>query len=171
MTPRRPASAMERAMRLLSARAHTGSELRQKLLRSGFPPDEVESAVAECEKRHYLDDRMFAEDCTSLWLNRGHGVRSIRNKLRQKGISAELADAAIIRSEEAEPQAACRAIDGKLPALLREKDPQKRRAKALRFLAARGFSGTALSAAMKHLAAAVRESDINDGGDEEPPEE
>ena len=162
MPPRRPATAMERAMRLLSMRAHTSCELRQKLLRAGFPPDEVGSAVAECEKHHYLDDRLFAEDCTDLWLERGHGIRSIRCKLRQRGISAELAAAAIGDSEDQEPEAACRAIDGKMPSLLREKDPRKRRAKALRFLAARGFSGNAVNAAMKRLAEAAKETDIAD---------
>jgi len=161
---------MERAMRLLSARAHTGSELRQKLLRAGFPGDEVEDAIKECEKRHYLDDRIFAEDCTDLWLNRGHGIRSIRSKLRQKGIPAELAAAALERSEEAEPEAACRAIESRLQALLREKDKRKRRAKALRFLAARGFSGSALSTAMKRLAAAERELGKPDDGDMTPEE-
>ena len=147
MPPRRPATAMERALRLLSARSHTGSELRRKLLRAGFPFDEVEQAVAECEKRHYIDDRMFAEDCAGLWLDRGHGARSIRCKLRQKGIPAELANDVLSDTEEQEPEAACRAIESKLPSLLRETDSRKRRAKALRFLAARGFSGTALSAA------------------------
>ena len=162
MPPRRPTSALERAMRLLSMRAHTSCELRQKLLRAGFPPDEVDSAISECEKRHYLDDRMFAEACTGLWLERGHGARSIRQKLRQKGIPSDLAAAAIGGAEEAEPDAACRAIESKLPSLLREKDPRKRRAKALRFLAARGFSGSALSAAMKHLAVAVGKSEEDD---------
>ena len=171
MPPRRPANAMKRAMRLLSARAHTTSELRQKLLRAGFPPDEVGAAVEECERRHYLDDRMFAEDCTSLWLDRGHGARSIRNKLRQKGIPAELADAALDRSEEEEPAAACRALESKLPSLLREKDPRKRRAKALRFLAARGFAGTAIGAAMKRLAAAVDANGCDVDRDEATPEE
>ena len=169
MPPRRPATAMERAMRLLSMRAHTSSELRQKLLRAGFPPDEVDQAIAECEKRHYLDDRLFAEDCANLWLERGHGARSIRCKLRQKGICAELAAAALGNSEDAEPEAACRAIDGRMPSLLREKDPRKRRAKALRFLAARGFSGSAVSAAMKRLAEAARDTDIPD--DDLPPAE
>ena len=169
MPPRRPPSAMERAMRLLSVRAHTSCELRQKLLRAGFPPDEVDLAVAECEKRHYLDDRLFAEDCTSLWMERGHGARSIRCKLRQKGIDAETAAAALDRLEEREPEAACRAIEGRLPSLLREKDPRKRRAKALRFLAARGFSGNALNAAMKRFAAAVKDNGSAD--DDPPPEE
>ena len=154
MPPRRPATALERAMRLLSMRAHTSCELRRKLLRAGFPHDEVDAAIAECEKRHYLDDRLFAEDCANLWLNRGHGAHSIRMKLLQKGISPELASAASDNSEEAESEAARRAIDGRMPSLLREPDPRKRRAKALRFLAARGFSGTALSAAMKQLDAA-----------------
>lgn len=171
MPPRRPATAMERAMRLLSMRAHTSCELRQKLLRAGFPSDEVDSAIAECEKRHYLDDRLFAADCTDLWMERGHGARSIRQKLRQKGIPAELAAEALGNSEDAEPEAACRAIDGKLPSLLREKDPRKRRAKALRFLAARGFSGSALSAAMKRLEAAEKASGTGDDGGETPPEE
>ena len=171
MPARRPPSAMERALRLLSMRAHTSCELRGKLLRAGFPADEVDSAMAECEKRHYLDDRLFAEDCANLWLERGHGARSIRLKLRQKGISAELAAAALGDSEEAEPAAACRAIEGKLPSLLREKDSRKRRAKALRFLAARGFSGAALSAAMKRLEATEKETGSPDDDGEAPPEE
>ena len=169
MPPRRPVTAMDRALRLLSARAHTGSELRRKLLRAGFPFEEVEQAIAECEKRHYLDDRTFAQDCAGLWLDRGHGARSIRCKLRQKGIPAELANNVLSDTEEQEPEAACRAIDGKLASLLRETDSRKRRAKALRFLAARGFSGAALSAAMKHLAKAVGENGRGDG--EAPPEE
>ena len=166
MPPRRPRSAMERAMRLLSVRAHTSSELRQKLLRAGFPPAEVAAAVAECEKHHYLDDRLFAEDCSDLWLERGHGTRSIRCKLRQKGIDNETASAALEQLEEREPEAACRAIEGRLPSLLREKDLRKRRAKALRFLAARGFSGSALSAAMKRLAAAAEDAETPD---DDPP--
>jgi len=113
---------------------------------------------------------MFAEDCTSLWLARGHGTRSIRCKLRQKGIGAETAAAALDDLEEREPEAACRAIEQKLPSLLREQDPRKRRAKALRFLAARGFSGTALSAAMKLFSAAVKDAGTVDGDGDAPPE-
>ena len=142
-------------MRMLSIRPLTGSELRQKLLRAGFPPDETAAAVAECKKRHYLDDRMFAEDCAALWLERGHGARSIRGKLLRHGVPAELAAAALAGSEEQEAEAALRAVEAKLPSLLREKDRLKRRAKALRFLAARGFSGAALNAAMKRLTEAV----------------
>lgn len=159
MTPRRPVSALDKALRLLSSRAYSSGELTQRLLRAGYPAEEAAAAVEECRKRHYLDDRMFAEDCADMWLTRGHGARSIRQKLRQRGISSELAADVLTLSAEHETEAACRAIESKLPSLLREKDLRKRRAKALRFLASRGFTGDAVGAAMKHLAAADSDSD------------
>ncbi|MBQ6351979.1 MAG: regulatory protein RecX [Lentisphaeria bacterium] len=163
MPPKKAISALDKAMRLLAVRAYSTNELTQRLFRSGFPPDEVEAAVRECEKRHYLNDRLFAEDCAEMWLERGHGARSIRHKLYQRGVPAELAAAAIAGTEEQEPEAACTAIRSKLPSLLREPDPRKRRAKALRFLAGRGFTGNAAAAAMKLLAQAA--ADAEDGED------
>lgn len=159
MTPHRPISALDKALRLLSARAYSSGELTQRLIRAGYPPEETAAAVEECRKRHYLDDRMFAEDCAGMWLERGHGTRSIRLKLKQRGISSELAADVLSISSEHEAEAACRAIESKLPSLLRERDLRKRKAKALRFLAARGFAGEAVGAAMKHLAAAGASSD------------
>lgn len=170
MPARRPVSALERAMRLLSVRAHTENELRQKLLRAGFPADETDAAVAECVRRRFVDDRLFAEDCTGMWQERGHGGRSIRVKLRQRGVPPELAAEALAQSAELEPETACRAIEAKMPSLLREKDPRKRRAKALRFLASRGFGGNAIGAAMKRLAAAVAEAGGEDAGEDDLPE-
>ena len=163
MPPRKPISALDKAMRLLAVRAYSSGELTRRLLRAGFPADEVDSAIRECETRRYIDDRLFAEDCAEMWLSRGHGARSIGYKLRQRGIAPELAAAAVAASSEQEPEAARLAIQAKLPSLLREKDPRKRRAKALRFLAARGFSGAAAGAAMKILAQAVAEADGTDG--------
>lgn len=159
MTPRRPISALDKALRLLSARAYSSGELTQRLIRAGYPPEEADAAVEECRRRHYLDDRMFAEDCAGMWLERGHGTRSIRLKLKQRGISSELAADVLSLTSEHETEAACRAIESKLPSLLREKDTRKRKAKALRFLAARGFTGDAVGAAMKRLAAADASAD------------
>lgn len=159
MPPRRPISALDKALRLLSARAYSSGELSLRLIRAGYPSEEAVAAIEECRKRHYLDDRMFAEDCAGMWLERGHGARSIRLKLRQRGISSELAADVLSISSEDETEAACRAIESKLPSLLREKDLRKRKAKALRFLAARGFAGEAVGAAMQHLAASGASTD------------
>ena len=159
MPPKAPPSALEKALRLLSVRALSGAELTVRLRRAGFPPEEVAAAVRECAKHRYIDDALLAEDCAGSWQRRGHGARSIRCKLRQRLIPQELADAALAATAEHETETAENAIEAKLPSLLREKDPMKRKAKALRFLAARGFSPEAIRAAMARLRDAVRETE------------
>lgn len=144
-------------MRILSLRGCSEAELLTKLLRAGYPRAEATAAVQECVKHHFLDDELLAEDCTSLWQSRGHGVRSICYKLRKRGVPAEIAESALADAGESESEIAIQAIESRLPSLLRENDGRKRRAKALRFLAGRGFSSPAISAAMKRLTAAVNE--------------
>ena len=149
-------------MRILSVRGCSVAELTAKLRRSGYPAGETRQAVEECIKRRYLNDELLAEDCTALWRDRGHGSRSIRYKLRQRGLSAELTESALAATQEQETDSAVSAIESRLYALLREKDPRKRRAKALRFLAARGFSGDAVAAAMRRLKAAGNDDEEED---------
>ena len=146
-------------MRILSVRGCSVAELTVKLRRAGYSADDTRQAVEECVKRRYLNDELLAEDCTALWRERGHGSRSIRYKLRQRGLSAELTESALAATSDQENDSAVAAIESRLYALLREKDPRKRREKALRFLAARGFSGSAVSAAMRRLKEAGAEVD------------
>ena len=146
-------------MRILSVRGCSVAELTVKLRRAGYPADETRQAVEECIKRRYLNDELLAEDCTAMWRERGHGGRSIRHKLRQRGLPEELAESAIAATQEQEEDSAVSAIESRLYALLREKDPRKRRAKALRFLAARGFSGDAVTTAMRRLKEAAADND------------
>ena len=138
-------------MRILSVRGCSVAELTAKLRRAGYSADDTRQAVEECLKRRYLNDELLAEDCTAMWRDRGHGSRSIRYKLRQRGLSSELTESALAATSERENASAVAAIESRLYALLREKDPRKRRAKALRFLAGRGCSGTAVTAAMRRL--------------------
>ena len=151
MMPRTPPSALEKAMRILSARGCSVAELTAKLRRAGYTADDTRQAVEECVRRRYLNDELLAEDCTAMWRERGHGSRSIRYKLRQRGLSAALTENAIAATSEQEEASAVGAIESRLYSLLREPDIRRRRAKALRFLAARGFSGEAVSAAMRRL--------------------
>ena len=146
-------------MRILSVRACSVAELTAKLRRAGYSADDTRQAVEECVKRRYLDDELLAGDCAAMWSERGHGSRSIRYKLRQRGLPEELTESAVAATLDQEEDAAVAAIESRLYALLREKDARKRRAKALRFLAARGFSGTAVSAAMRRLKAACADNE------------
>ena len=154
-------------MRILSARGCSVAELTARLRRAGYSADDTHQAVEECVRRRYLNDELLAEDCTAVWRERGHGSRSIRYKLRQRGLPEELAENALAATAEQESGSAVSAIESRLYSLLREKDPRKRRGKALRFLAARGFSGEAVGAAMRRLKAAVDAAGADDGSAED----
>ncbi len=149
---KQPLSALEKAMRLLSMRACSEAELNLRLRHAGYSQVETDAALKECLRRHYIDDEQLADDCASLWHGRGHGLKSIRCKLKQRGVPAEIAAAVLDKSAGTEPEAALRALESRLPSLLRETDRRKRRAKALRFLVSRGFSGASIRVAMDHLA-------------------
>ena len=141
--PAVPLSALEKAMKLLSRRALSQKELTEKLFRAGFPEEEVEHAVSECCRRHFIDDTMLAEDYTSLLRARNSGSRVIRQKLQRRGLGAELGENGVLPEEDSaqqEREAAMRALDYKWRLLSRENDPRKKREKAFRFLAGRGFS-------------------------------
>ena len=136
-TPR--CSALEKAMRILSVSARTGHELKEKLLKSGYSPTEAESAVEECVKRGYINDELLAADFTALSLSRGSGCRKIRQKLLKRGLDRELVAQTLEENSDAEPESARQALIFKWKTLSRETDPFKKRAKAFRFLAGRGY--------------------------------
>lgn len=139
-------SPLERAMRLLSIRSYSEQELLLKLKRAGVPAADARTAVAECRRRGYLNDALLAEDCAHALSARGSGARLIRMRLRNRGLAAEHVEAALEKTAELEIDSARRALDYKLRMLSKESDPRKKREKAFRFLAARGFSPSVIHA-------------------------
>ena len=137
-----PLSAVDKAMKLLSFRALSETELRARLLKQGFPSDEVDHAVAECRRCRFIDDAALAEDYTSLLRARNTGSRVIRQKLIKRGLADEITDGILPEEDtsSAEREAALRALEYKWRLLARENDPRKKREKAFRFLISRGFS-------------------------------
>ena len=137
-----PVSALEKAMKLLNSRAYSETELTAKLLQAGFPEPEVESAVNECKRRRFIDDALLAEDYTALLRMRNTGSRVIRQKLIRRGLAAEIAGHTLPEEDSAgaEREAAYRALDYKWRLLSRESDLRKKREKAFRYLAGRGFA-------------------------------
>ena len=136
-----PVSALEKAMKILDRRACSTAELRSKLLQAGFPEDEVENAVNECKRRHFIDDTLLAEDYTALLRMRNTGSRMIRQKLFRRGLASEIVDSTLPEEDSpaAEREAAIRALDYKWRLLSRENDLRKKREKSFRYLAGRGF--------------------------------
>jgi regulatory protein len=90
--------ARESALRLLSVRARSSSELSQRLRRKDFPADVVDSCVAELVEKRLVDDAAFAESMVRDRVrSRPQGTRRLANELRARGIGPEGARAAIDR--------------------------------------------------------------------------
>ena len=146
-------------MRILSVSAKSGHELTEKLLKSGYGPTEARAAVEECQRRGYINDALLASDLTACALDRGSGTRKIRQKLLRKGLDKELIEQALEENKDSEPESARQALAFKWHSLSRETDPYKKRAKAFRFLAGRGYPAGLISDLL---------DEITFGGDEPP---
>jgi regulatory protein len=81
--------AFETALRLLSRRAHSEAELRQKLVRRGCPEDEVERAVVRARGLGGLDDAAFA-GALARERSRTRGPALIARELAARGVERSL---------------------------------------------------------------------------------
>ena len=142
MTPR-PAQTLSlkgRALRYLAAREHSRAELATKLSRHVGPeddPDAVARVLDELAAKGFIDEARVAESVLHRRAGRLGGARVLQ-ELRATGLPDDVvaAAAAQLRSTElARAQAVWRRKFGQPPADAAE------RARQLRFLAARGFSG------------------------------
>ena len=140
-------SAMAAAVRILTGRDHTCHELRTKLVRKGVRRDTAEEVIAACRRLNYLDDRRLARFYVDELQRKGYGARFIQKSMRTKGFSTESTQAAQVHleDEDAELDAAKRALGKKQRTFEREKDPRKRREKIYRYLYSRGFSSSVIS--------------------------
>jgi len=143
------AACRDRALLLLSQRAHSIGELRFKLQRKQFAPPLVDRVLSDLAKAGLLDDLAYAlAFCIErLRAPRPVGRWRILQELRKRRISDEIAVDAMAQaveddSFEDELPRALRAGEKKWHSLLsREPDGRKRYAKVNRFLASRGFDG------------------------------
>jgi regulatory protein len=97
-------TAKDRALRLLAVRWRSREELRQRLTRAGFDPDEIRDALDDLEQAGLVEDSRFARELVRAHAGRRlSGDRAIVSALRQKGVAADVAEAAL---EEAGDEAA-----------------------------------------------------------------
>ena len=126
------------AMDLLARREHSQRELRTKLERR-FPPLQVEETLQTLAAEGLQSDSRFAEAFVRQRSQRGYGPLRIRQELRQRGISEELAAVAMDGAEVdwfARLAYVHERKYGDIPAA-----DLKEKARRTRFLLYRGFSG------------------------------
>lgn len=86
--------AKKRALLLLEQMDRTSHQLREKLMRSGYPQECVEQALLYVEQYHYIDDFRYAKNYISY-----HQQKKSRQKLKmnllQKGVPKDMAEQAL----------------------------------------------------------------------------
>jgi regulatory protein len=95
------AKARVAALRLLAQRRLTEASLWQKLMRKGYPDDEIREAVAACRRDGYLDDALFA----ALFVegrSKAVGDARLVAELVRRGVDRETALACVARAQNGE---------------------------------------------------------------------
>ncbi len=132
--------ALERAVALLAARAHSKHEIEQKLRRSGYRPGTIEMVLYKLEKERLLDDADFAQQWVQARTDRKLGRRRIAQELRHKGVSAEEAEAALEDVDEDDQLAAAVALAQKAAARIKPGEDSRKAAQRITgMLIRRGF--------------------------------
>jgi regulatory protein len=149
--------ARESALVLLSHRARSERELRDRLVGRGYTAEVADRTVGNLRERGLLDDVAFAQAFARDRLrSRPSGRRRIMAELRRKGVSPQDAERALEQissgSEEAEIDLARRAASKFPRKKIEDRAATKRRLYA--YLARRGFGSSVISAiAREYLSA------------------
>jgi len=162
------------ALHLLSYGPRTEQELRVRLRSQGFPHASVEWCLRVLEEQGLIDDHTFAAAFVRSRIRlRPRGRFRLTQELRQKGVSAEVAEQAIEQAfsseETSEQDLACAAARGWLdrqgPTLVeslagtdrsKERDRARRRLHA--FLSRRGFSSDVIRMGLEEAETGAREA-------------
>jgi regulatory protein len=157
--------------RILSSRAQTVSELREKLKRRAAQPGDVDEVLARLKQMGYLNDGRFAEGFAS-WKRDQEGLgkaRVLRDLMARRvapPVARKAADAAFQETDEVAmiEKFLERKYRGKdLGALLQE---EKHLASAYRKLRMAGFSsGNVIRVLKRHAKEAERLGEMEEGGD------
>lgn len=138
----RPAtSAYVAGLTLLARRELSEAQLRLRLLRRGYPPEEVDEAIARLKAERALDDARVAEALTRTEIAvRGRGRLRVGRQLAQAGIASDVADRALDHAYgETDPDALLTAaLDKRLRGRSVVADPREMQ-RLYRYLTGQGF--------------------------------
>lgn len=128
------------ALSLLARRPHTAAEVRRKLERKGYTPEEVDGALLRLEELELLDDRSVGEAVLRQRSRHPMGVRALAADLRRRGLSREDVGEVLAGVDEA-------ALAAKAAAQYRQRGKPEEGLRA--HLYRRGFSPASIAAALQ----------------------
>lgn len=150
-----------RALRYLSAREHSRSELARKLAPHAEDPSEIERVLDELTAKGWLSAERFVESVVHRRAQR-FGTSRIRQELLQHGIAGEDAAAALDSLRQSEPE---RALEVWRRRFAAPPESPAEKAKQMRFLAGRGFSTDVIRRVINRLPPSP---DVDDCQDDAP---
>lgn len=153
--------ALRRAANILSARPMSRQMLERRLVEKGETPEHAAAACDELERLGYLDDKLYAQQLTQYYVNRGYGPRKIRDTLYRQGVPREFWDEAMEDAGEDSADALDRFVAARLGRVER---PDRRDLKRVSdALARRGYAWSDISAALRRYT-----DNLDDWGEQEP---
>jgi regulatory protein len=129
---------------ILSQRDYTVGQVKEKLKKRGFAPNEVAHTIAWGEQKGWLDDEKYAENFIENTLRVKHvGPKWIRAKLQQRHVSSEIITEVL---QAAYPSTRERKVAKIAASRWRTQHPSHASDKTRlnRFLASRGFSANSV---------------------------
>jgi len=131
--------ARQYAFLLLSYKARTTSELRQRLTRKGYSPDVISHTLQRLTELKMIDDAGFARRFTEDRVTIGHkGKWRIRGELLKRGVAKEHIEDALATAPD--ETAAAREVAEKYLSRNRRLEPDVLKRRLYALLARRGFS-------------------------------
>lgn len=133
--------AKDQALKYLALRPHSRKELLLKILRNGYPPELIESALDDLQKVDLINDEKFTRQfIQNELLLRPCGKNLLREKLLARGVSPATFQPILEEFFQQQPQEAlAREITKKFLARNRHIPLPKRREKLIRHLQGKGF--------------------------------
>jgi regulatory protein len=138
------------ALTLLARRELSEAQVRQRLSRRGFTPDDIDDAVTRLRQDGSLDDaRVAAAIARSQLSLKTRGARRVRREIEAAGITSALADRAVaeVYAEVDGEALITAAIDRKLGTRRLEDDREM--ARLYRYLVGQGFEADRAMAALR----------------------
>ena len=137
------------ALDILARREHTRLELTRKLKAKEFSNDEIEELLDILDQEGLQSDERYTESYVNMRRNRGYGPLKIKQELQQRGVSSNLVDLFVEFDDEVWLDTAYQAYEKKFAAKVLSSANE--RAKRMRFLQSRGFTGDIIQKTFAHF--------------------
>ena len=145
----------DRALNMLALRARSAAELRRLLIRKREPADLVDAAIERLLRAGFLDDESFARQfARSKVLGAGLSRRRVQQELARRGVSREIADAAlaeVFAQEQVDEEDGLQRVARKKLKSLERLDPATQRRRLYGFLARRGYDSDDIARTLREL--------------------